>query len=455
MLTQHEIIDAMQFEFFNARNPINGTGDPAQVITYQFAGNTQPDDLPANETWNNWRGFTAAERAHFEQALAHYESVLNVEFVEVTGENDPDLNVGAATIPGSVSGYGGWSGAYDGNNNITQLDGFVVFERNLDMSDPAQMYLILHELGHALGLRHTHDAPDLPHEFDSNLYSVMSYDINPVNGQLSNALMLFDVLALQDIWGAAEFNGGDTTYTGPRTTTVDAIWDSGGTDLIDASAQSGAVTLDLREGSFSDFDSPSDIVITYGTVIENAIGGLGNDQIIGNDARNLLRGGEGEDHLVGGGQNDTLRGQKGMDRLEGGDFADQLFGNKGRDVLLGGNGRDKLTGGAQMDTLRGGNGNDTLKGGSGQDRLDGGRGNDLLNGGRGVDTFIFGTQGGEDRIVDFTDNEDRLEIRGYGSRAEVLAAASDDDGAVLFDFGTALLRVEGMTLGTLADDLFV
>jgi hypothetical protein len=54
------------------------------------------------------------------------------------------------------------------------------------------------------------------------------------------------------------------------------------------------------------------------TIIENAVGGSGNDTITGNDAANLLSGGAGNDTLTGGAGDDTLNGGTGDDILNGG-----------------------------------------------------------------------------------------------------------------------------------------
>ncbi|MEO3479041.1 matrixin family metalloprotease [Phaeobacter sp. CAU 1743] len=390
MLSQAEIIKALQFARFYDSDPMNSTGAPRLEITYQYAGTQQPGDLPTDTTYSGWRDFTTAEKANFETALAHIESFLNVEFTEVSGEDDPDINVGAVTLSGNTSGYGGYGVSFF-DTTITEWDGFVVFDESRDLSSADAMNLLLHELGHAMGLRHTFD-PDanLPEEYDSNLYSIMSYTTNPINGQDSGAMMLFDVLALQDIWGSADYNTGDTRYTGSRTNTVDAIWDSGGEDTI--------------------------------------FGQRGSDQ------------------LEGGASRDRLFGQGGRDDLEG---------NAGRDVLRGGNSKDFLSGGGHRDRLFGGNGNDTLKGNGGNDILNGQSGNDRLFGGRGDDKFVFNNSFGNDTIRDFADDLDSLEITGHGDQATLLAAASDTDKGVLFDFGADTLLVKGITLADISDDILI
>lgn len=438
MLSQNEIIAAMQYTRFNTSDPLNTTDSDRIPISYQYAGSVAPEDLPTSALYSGWRQFTAAEKADFEAALAHIESFLNVDFVQTTGSSDPDLNVGAISLPGSVIGHGGYSVHYQGNS-ITQWDGFVAYDTDLDLSSDRQFDLLLHELGHAMGLRHTHEADDaLPHEYDSNLYSVMSYRANPVNGQDSDAMMLFDVLALQDIWGAADYNEGSNSYTGSRTNTVDSIWDTGGTDLLDANGRRAGVTLDLRQGAFSSFDADQDVVVTFGTEIENAFGARGADLVIGNALNNLLRG-----HA----NHDVLAGKTGNDRMEGGAGRDTLWGDEGVDLLLGGRGRDQLYGGSD---------NDRLTGKNGADRLDGQAGDDLLEGGKGRDTFVFKNQGGNDTVEDFETDTDRLDISGHGELQDLLDQARNTENGVLFDFDTGgSLLLRDVTLAGLGEDFLV
>ncbi|MEB0161090.1 M10 family metallopeptidase C-terminal domain-containing protein, partial [Pseudomonas sp. AH2 (2023)] len=57
-------------------------------------------------------------------------------------------------------------------------------------------------------------------------------------------------------------------------------------------------------------------------------------------------------------------------------------------------------------------------GDAGNDRLEGGTGNDILNGGAGADVFEFERGDGRDRIADFQNGLDRIELDDF-SRAQV------------------------------------
>ncbi len=431
MVTKAQILDAMQFSNFVPFPPINTTGSPRQVITYQFAGNSEPVDWETTYwgTYNNWTALSAAEKAAFRTALAHIETFLNVTFQEVTGDPDPDMNVGKVTLPAGVAGFGG-SLVWNNGSVITQIDSYVLYDRNLDLSS-GRTNLILHELGHAGGLKHPFDAPALPTNLDSNKYTVMSYTANPDNGVRSDAMMLYDIFALQDIWGAADYNTGNDTYTGSRTSTVDAIWDTGGVDSFSAGTRTTPVTFDLRQGKFSTFDATDDVAITFGTRIENATGGKGGDKIIGNGLKNELSGMGGADTIKGGGNVDVIRGGKGNDNVNGQAGNDKLFGDGGRDVIHGGKGKDIINGG---------------------------KGNDKMFGDAGADTFVFAARGGKDVIRDFTDNVDTVKLKGFGfaTVADALATATDVGSDAIFTLPDgSQLKILGITVAQLADDLAI
>ncbi len=113
----------------------------------------------------------------------------------------------------------------------------------------------------------------------------------------------------------------------------------------------------------------------------------------------------------GGGGNDTISGHSGSDRLYGNAGADRMAGAGGNDTVSGGTGQDSLAGGAGSDQLAGGAGRDRLNGGAGADTIDGGRGADTLTGGTGADHFVMNARSGYDRITDWQDGVDRIDLR--------------------------------------------
>ncbi|MEO1688222.1 MAG: M10 family metallopeptidase C-terminal domain-containing protein [Pseudomonadota bacterium] len=167
---------------------------------------------------------------------------------------------------------------------------------------------------------------------------------------------------------------------------------------------------------------------------------------IGNALANSLRGNGGDNKLLGLIGNDTLIGGLGDDMLKGGlgtDLADyrdsfdrivvslldgvaagseigedrlkgieQVLGGSANDRIIGSNTANSLGGNFGNDRLDGEGGADVLNGGGGADRLFGGRGADTMTGGFDADRFVIeATANGADAITDFTDGEDRIDLR--------------------------------------------
>jgi Ca2+-binding RTX toxin-like protein len=111
------------------------------------------------------------------------------------------------------------------------------------------------------------------------------------------------------------------------------VHDKTGNDTVDFSGFSQDQTISLRGGTHSSVGGLKDnIFITRKTVIENAIGGSGNDRIIGNRADNILVGGAGADHLEGGGGWNTFKYNAASDSTR--DSADLLLDfTTGKDTI--------------------------------------------------------------------------------------------------------------------------
>lgn len=166
---------------------------------------------------------------------------------------------------------------------------------------------------------------------------------------------------------------------------------------------------------------------------DDTINGLGgDDNLRGNGGRDELNGAEGADTLIGGGGADTLIGGFGVDQLRGGG---------GRDKMNGGAGQDFVAGNGGADQLRGGGGRDDLEGGGGADELNGGRGADELTGGGGRDVFQFTTGDGFDRITDFQQGSDKIEIlRGAANFDELNISQLGEN--VLIAFANVRILIE-------------
>jgi len=212
---------------------------------------------------------------------------------------------------------------------------------------------------------------------------------------------------------------------------------NGKLDLVDGRHLFTTIDLDLIRGGRS-------------------VGALGVEgvELSGARGRQRLEGGAGDDVLGGEGGADRLSGRDGHDLLLGGGGRDRIAGGAGRDTLEGGGGRDKLAGGPWRDRLDGGGGRDRLKGGGGDDVLEGGAANDVLKGGAGADRFVFDAADGRDRIKDWRDGEDRLDLRPAGLAFEDVSVASRGDAALL-RFAETTVLIPGAAGLIDADDLML
>jgi serralysin len=252
------------------------------------------------------------------------------------------------------------------------------------------LFVAIHELGHAFGLKHAHEVvngfPVMAAALDSLEYTVMSYRSKPgggVNGYTNGTFdypqtyMMLDIAALQELYGANyAWRSGDTRYAwdpatgetfidgigqgapgdgagGAQNRVFMTIWDGGGVDTYDLSGYATGVLVDLAPGGWSIFATDQLAVLDTrdGTrargnlanallvdgnpaaLIENATGGAGADTLLGNLTANLLQGGAG---------NDLLRGFAGDDSLVGGAGADTMEGGPGDDAFVQDNPGDRV-----------------------------------------------------------------------------------------------------------------
>jgi Ca2+-binding RTX toxin-like protein len=116
------------------------------------------------------------------------------------------------------------------------------------------------------------------------------------------------------------------------------------------------------------------------------------------------------------------------------------------------------TGSALDDRMIGSGLADTLQGGAGDDFLHDGGGGDLLFGGAGADVFVFDRDGSADRIGDFQDGIDLIDVSAWGRiySAQALDIRITGSGAVV-SYGAEVLTITkaGPAPLVLTDDDFV
>lgn len=405
------------------------------TLTYSFPTSTTAWANPYSDLRepSGLQPFGSMEIAGARTALQTWARYANLTFTETTDSqfNVGDIRFAYTTInePNSVAhAYYPSSIPSAGDVWLDRAEvsgGFTAGTPNF--------LLLLHEIGHSLGLKHPFDAsPDnqltLDPELDSLSYTIMSYNLGTNMSlddysisHLPTTPMGLDILSIRALYGFRDFNAGDTQYVfNERQDYFETIYDTGGIDTIVLNSTGEYGIVDLYGGAWSSlgnpiyiFDNEGDVasvdiynvMIFYDSVIENAITGAGDDDIYGNEAANRLESGdghdvvmgyEGADTLLGGGGNDHLYGRAstggddGADSISAGDGSDYVQGNAGNDSLDGGAGSDRINGGNNDDNLSGGAGNDSMNGNIGADTLDGGDGKDSLRGGQGDDWIAGG-----------------------------------------------------------------
>jgi Ca2+-binding RTX toxin-like protein len=294
---------------------------------------------------------TSEQQAAARDVLAVYSQIANISFREVTDSDSAQIRFG--TDNQATEGTAGY--AY--TPSLTLGDGGDVWLANDQTSNSklgagdSGLATMFHEVGHALGFKHSFEVDGangvMPRPEDSSRYTVMSYtdrsDGKVVEVQGTSASysytqrtwspetpQLYDIAAIQHLYGAnASAHAGNDSYTFPTDRAFFlSLWDGGGIDSFDCSAFSRDCRIDLRQGAFSSvglyanaldalpswyagsllptYKGENNVSIAYGAVIENALGGSGNDSLIGNDVANRLAGGAGNDTLTGGAGADSF-----------------------------------------------------------------------------------------------------------------------------------------------------
>lgn len=248
---------------------------------------------------------------------------------------------------------------------------------------------LMHEAGHAIGLKHPHDTgmdgqpgwPATPAVLEkqgddtlinfSTQDTVMAYNDLPGIGSPVQAdfapttPMRIDILAIQAIYGANNTHAsGDTTHTFQSDLPYNqTLWDADGIDTIIVEGPR-SIVINLKGGTWSniglpitysergnelqvvksrpDLTNPNNVFIFDTVVIENATGGGGDDLLLGNAVANRLDGRGGNDSIDGGAGIDTVIYGGGVGQYSlridrptrTASVSDSQSGRDGRDILV-------------------------------------------------------------------------------------------------------------------------
>ena len=340
---------------------------------------------------------------------------LNFQYQSSFGGADIDINVEPLT-DSTIGIARTWFFNSDANGNgVVEID-----ESNVSMDERETWHLdgpdgdftfvqvLLHEIGHALGLDHFNVSNSIMHEAANSGSRLLGAD---------------DIAGAQELYGERRWSD---------------------------------------DGEAVDFQ--------YVGVAQTAYAKGGDDYLRGTAEGDTFYGGAGFDELRGLGGDDFLMDTRGENDLWGGDGRDTIVGGGGRLNAEGNSGNDTLIGGIGDDILDGGSGDDTLLGDpagsfvSGDDRLIAGSGNDFLEGGGGADIFVFNSSDGDNRIGtidlsgsardiigrDFEVGVDRIDLDAFGlTFSEVQSRFDTVDGSAVFNYNEGsvdfTLTIEGVS----------
>ncbi|WP_447762571.1 M10 family metallopeptidase C-terminal domain-containing protein [Sphingopyxis panaciterrae] len=365
---------------------------PGTTVIYALQGNPGDTGLNGGGAWAA-NGAAAAYAA----ALASWSAVANIKFqaagtaYDGTGSRAgydlvgrlstslPEDTLGQHTLP--------TTGDMVGEFNKT----ISYFTTTSNQAGGLSYLTFVHELGHAIGLLHPHADEEGDSSFpgvyfesgstgdfglNQGIFTSMTYNDGYADVGLSSSVDYgwqkgpgaLDIAAIQFIYGANTTTGaGNTVYTMPTLNQAGTgwatIWDVGGTDTISAQGSQLDAFINLREATLRNEEGGGGFVsrnggvlggftIANGAVIENAIGGNGNDILVGNSANNNLNGGAGWDtldfsHLTSG---VTVNLQAGTATGDGSDTLlsiENIVGGAGDDVLTAINGQ-QIANGSQL-----------------------------------------------------------------------------------------------------------
>lgn len=314
--------------------------------------------LPHHDFTAGFSPFNQDEIQSLQHAMLLVSDVANVTFANIGNSVQPpgfsNQFIGFYTINTPAAAFWGAATDYATQNEDVPYGGIygvdVMVNHNRSNVQggwgigDSNSRKLMHELLHAIGLDHPgpYNGDTANYESqalffqDSHQYTVMSYWDAANSGaqhvtagklQWNSTPLLYDVAALQSLYGAnMTTRTGDTVYGFNNTSgraaydlardpySIFTIWDAGGTDTLDLSGYGLPSRVDLGQGAFSDSGGMTqNISIAFGAIIENALGGDGNDSLTGNDGRNRLEGNGGADTLKGGAESDWLVGGAGGD----------------------------------------------------------------------------------------------------------------------------------------------
>jgi len=302
----------------------------SNFYTYAFP-TTLPSYDKRAEHATGFVGFNLEQIARTEIALKYISTLVDLQFLKSYKTDSANtISFGSNTQIDS-GGYAQYpSESFSGSDLFLNNKDY-----NKTLADGTYgAYVLMHELGHALGLKHPFDESDANGDIgqppylqgfeDGGTWTYMSYNETSAEYDLNYSPL--DIAALQYIYGPSKYSRRENDTYKVSQTAPNFIWDGNGIDTLDASDIGQGGTIYLTPGNWgytginkaSTITSAGQITVNFGSVIENLTGSAYADNLFGTDTNNIISGGAGKDSINGLGGNDLLVGGQGDDQIIGG-----------------------------------------------------------------------------------------------------------------------------------------
>ena len=347
-------------EYADGRTPSAGA---RHALTYSFMADATA--LNATDA-HGFQALNSDQQAKVREALAEFSRVAKLSFTEVASGGN--LQYGA-NVQAASAGYA----SYPNESTKVML---AANQASFDSDWSRGTYewqVLLHETGHALGLKHPGsynagggktEGPYLSQKDDTRNNTLMSYhdasnmrlvsrDGDRITSSTVQAdtLQGNDIAALQYLYGAAEGGAARTFEWKEGQTLSQTIWSSNADSRIDLSNQTLANVVDLRAGKRSSIgirDPYAELGLTKAEFakLKDAAGRkltslVGTPTYTGRDNLLIARNSQ-INHAVGGSGNDTFITNAARDTVDGGDGNDRFFLTGNSAELTGGDGDDTV-----------------------------------------------------------------------------------------------------------------